>query len=198
MSTPAATALDVALIVARAIESLGLPYFVGGSLASSLDGEPRATNDIDVGVQATPAEVSSLAGALGPEFSADTDGLVDACRRRGSCNVFYLPLFTKIDVFFAGSAPFDVEELRRRRRVRVRSDGAEMFVKTPEDSVLRKLWWYRRGGEVSSRQWRDVVEILRVSGPSIDSPYLAHWAPVLRVEDLLERAVGEAVAAEPP
>jgi hypothetical protein len=37
--------LDVALIVADAIDASGSEYFVGGSVASSLQGEPRATND---------------------------------------------------------------------------------------------------------------------------------------------------------
>jgi hypothetical protein len=45
-STDVVTALDVALRVAAVLESLGCEYFVGGSLASSLQGEPRATNDI--------------------------------------------------------------------------------------------------------------------------------------------------------
>jgi hypothetical protein len=39
--------LDVALALARALEQLGISYFVGGSLASSLQGEPRSTNDVD-------------------------------------------------------------------------------------------------------------------------------------------------------
>ena len=39
--------LDVALLVAKAIDATGSEYFVGGSVASSLQGEPRATNDID-------------------------------------------------------------------------------------------------------------------------------------------------------
>jgi hypothetical protein len=35
-------ALDVALLVAAAVERVGGEYFVGGSVASSLRGEPRA------------------------------------------------------------------------------------------------------------------------------------------------------------
>ena len=38
--------IDVAVLVASAIESVGGEYFVGGSVASSLQGDPRATNDI--------------------------------------------------------------------------------------------------------------------------------------------------------
>jgi hypothetical protein len=198
MIAPAATALDVALLVGRALESLGLPYFVGGSVASSLQGEPRATNDIDVVVRMTTVDVGAVVDALGKDFAVDADALAEACRRRSSCNFFYLPLFTKVDLFICGAAPYDDEELRRRRTVRVRVDGAELSVKSPEDTVLRKLWWYRRGGHVSSRQWRDVVEVLRVSGPDLDADYMARWAAALRIEDLLARAGSEASGREPP
>jgi hypothetical protein len=65
-------------------------------------------------------------------------------------------------------------------------------VKSAEDSVLRKLLWYRQGGEVSERQWRDVVEVLRQSRAVLDGGYLDAWAERLGVEALLGRARGEA------
>jgi hypothetical protein len=61
-------------------------------------------------------------------------------------------------------------------------------VKSPEDTILRKLLWYREGGEVSGKQWRDVVEVLRVSGPELDPAYLDAWASRLGVVALLARA----------
>ena len=66
-----------------------------------------------------------------------------------------------------------------------------MVVKSPEDTVLRKLLWYREGGGVSDRQWRDVVEVLRVSGGQMDPTYLTQWAARLKLTDLLDRAKGE-------
>jgi len=89
--------LDVALTVARALERLGIPYFVGGSLASSLQGEPRSTNDVDFVVDLPEARVDAFAEALGPAFEVDVDALKDAARRRGSWNIFHLPLVVKID-----------------------------------------------------------------------------------------------------
>jgi len=87
--------------------------------------------------------------------------------------------------------PFDASEFARRRSVEVRP-GRRLFVKSPEDTVLRKLLWYRQGGEVSERQWRDVVEVLRQSRAVLDVAYLDAWAGRLGVEGLLERARGEA------
>ncbi len=65
-------------------------------------------------------------------------------------------------------------------------------MKTPEDTVLRKLLWYREGGGVSDRQWRDVVEVLRVSGRSMDHAYLSGWAERLGATTFLEKARADA------
>jgi hypothetical protein len=77
--------------------------------------------------------------------------------------------------------------------MQVRTDPpGELFVDTAEHTVLGKLEWYRRGGEVSERQWRDVLGVLRVRGDSLDQARLDTWALRLGVVDLLERARREA------
>ncbi|WP_240806730.1 hypothetical protein [Polyangium spumosum] len=186
-------ALDVALRVAAALEAVGCEYFLGGSVASSLQGEPRATNDIDFVVAMMPHRVRSFAEKLGPDFEVDEDMLRDALRRGSCANIFYLPMVTKVDLFALGSTPYDEVEFNRRRKVRVRSTGEELFVKAAEDTVLRKLLWYRDGGEVASKQWRDVVEVLRVSAAEIDEQYLQTWAERLGIDELLSRARAAAV-----
>jgi hypothetical protein len=189
------SALDVALRVAAALDAVGCEYFVGGSLASSLQGEPRATNDIDLVVAMMPHRVRAFAEQLGPDFEVDQDMLRDALIRGSCANIFYLPMVTKIDLFALGPSRYDEVEFNRRRKVRVRASGEELFVKAPEDTVLRKLLWYREGGEVSSKQWRDIVEVLRISGAEMDQPYLTTWSEKLRVDDLLGRAQAEATGS---
>ena len=184
--------VDVALRLADALDRAGVGYFVGGSLASSLQGEPRSTNDIDLVVDLPEERVGALVAALGPDFEVDEVALRRAARERSSWNVFHVPpLFTKIDLFMLREEPFDGSEFARRRPVEVRA-GRRLFVKSPEDTVLRKLLWYRQGGEVSERQWRDVVEVLRQSRAVLDVAYLDVWAGRLGVEGLLGRARGEA------
>jgi len=185
-------ALDVALRVTAALESVGADYFVGGSVASSLQGEPRATNDIDIVVSMLSFRVPALATALGNDFEVDQEMLRQALSNGGSANIFYLPFVTKIDIFGLGASQFDEAEFSRRRRTQVKVTGEELFIKSPEDTVLRKLLWYRQGGEVSSKQWRDVVEVLRVSGPQLSADYLDSWATRLGLEPLLARATAEA------
>lgn len=180
--------LDVALRVAAAIEASGGDYFIGGSIASSLQGEPRATNDIDFVVAMLSIRVKAFAEALGPDFEVDQAMLRQALSSAATANIFYLPMVTKIDLFGLGSAPYDEVEFARRRRVKVRASGEELWIKSPEDTVLRKLLWYREGGYVSETQWRDVVSVLRVRGPELDQKFLDVWAGRLGVEALLARA----------
>jgi hypothetical protein len=75
--------------------------------------------------------------------------------------------------------------------VKVRASGEQLVLKSPEDTVLRKLLWYRAGGSISERQWRDVVEVLRVSGASMDDAYMDRWSNQLGISVLLQKARSE-------
>ena len=180
--------IGIALDVAAAIESAGGTYFVGGSVASSLHGDPRSTNGIDIVVSVPLGQVDTFVAALGTEFELDGDMLRDALRQARCANGFYLPVLTKIDLVCRGTTPFDEAEFARRAAVAVGSEGERLVVKSPEDSILRKLLWYRDGGEVSDKQWRDIVAILRVNPGTLDRQYLDEWAARLRCADLLSRA----------
>jgi hypothetical protein len=65
------------------------------------------------------------------------------------------------------------------------------MVKAPEDTILRKMLWFREGGEVSDRQWRDILGVLRAQQGSLDLAYLRAWAVRLALTDLLGRATAE-------
>jgi hypothetical protein len=181
-------AIDIALKVAAALTGVGAEYFLGGSLASSLQGEPRATNDIDFVIALPAGRITALRDALGDDFEVDIDMLRDAVLHARSANAFYLPNVTKVDFFGRGYEPFDESEFSRRKPVVVRASGESIVVKSAEDTVLRKLLWFREGGEVSEKQWRDIVSVLRISGRTMDVSYLANWASRLGLDVLLERA----------
>lgn len=190
MSEP--SVIEVALQCAAAFEQVRAGYFLGGSLASSLQGEPRATNDIDFVVDLQANQVEPLTQALGSDFEVDVEALREAVMRRGSWNIFHLPSVTKVDLFLLRTGAFDRSEFSRRRRVVLTADGRGLYIKSPEDSVLRKLLWFREGGELSSTQWRDVVQILRLAAGTLDAAYLREWAGQLGLQELLARATSDA------
>lgn len=181
--------IGVALFVAAVMERLGIAYFAGGSLASSIHGELRSTNDVDLVADLRPSHVTPLLTALANDFYVSAEAMQEALRFGTSFNAIHLPTAVKVDVFVAGQDAFDAERLALRQRLRVRTDPpGELFVDTAEHTVLRKLEWYRRGGEVSDRQWRDVLGVLRAKGERLDQQRLDVWAQRLGVADLLERA----------
>ena len=96
---------DVAVRVARAFERAGVEYTVGGSVAASAYGEPRATRDLDFAVRLSGSQVSTLLEELGSAFDVDPDALNDAIRTGRPVNIFYLPVFTKIVLFVRGYEP---------------------------------------------------------------------------------------------
>ena len=175
--------LDVAIAVAAAFERCRIDYFLGGSLASSFQGEPRATNDIDFVVALSEIKVADLAEALGDNFDVDTTALRDAVRERRSWNIIHLPTVIKVDLLMKGDSDYDRKEFSRRRREEIRP-GEVLFVKSAEDTVLRKLLWYQAGGGISDRQWRDLVGVLRHSGDIMDVGYLERWAISLTLSEL--------------
>ncbi len=184
--------LTVAIAVASALERCGVRYSIGGSLASTFTGEPRSTLDVDILVELPASNIDEFVGALGGEFFADADAIRRAVRDGSSVNIFHNPTSIKVDLFIAGDSVLDRSQLARRSRVRL--SAGDIFVHSAEDILLQKLHWYRLGGEVSDRQWRDIVGIIAVQGERLDRTFLLSTAQATGLDTLLERALGDAEA----
>jgi hypothetical protein len=192
METPAEN-LDVLQQVVTAFADLGIPYALGGSLASSLLGKPRFTQDGDVSVLPFAGKEEAWISRFGPDFYVSLAAVQEAIRQRSSFNIIHLPTGFKVDVFICKDRPFDASFMARRQAAPLPDrPGQVMTVVSAEDIILLKLEWYRLGGEVSERQWSDVLGVMEIQGARLDQAYLDRWASALNVGDLLERVRSEA------
>jgi hypothetical protein len=183
-------AFQVVLEVTRVLDELGVPYLVGGSLASSLWGIPRTTQDADLVVDLRPQHLEAFAKKLAGTFYLSPERLRDAVRRRSSFNLLHLKTMFKVDLFLLKGDLPSVQEMTRRQAFPV-SGSPEILlqVASPEDVVLQKLLWYRLGNGVSDQQWADVQGVLKVRRASLDMSYLREWAERRKVGDLLKKAL---------
>jgi len=186
--------IAVTMLVADALEALGVPYAIGGSFASALHGVMRATMDADLVADLRREDVAPFVQALGELFYANAEMMREAIGQHRSFNLIHLDSMFKVDVFVARPRDFDRAQLARRQLHLLSEDPERRaYVASAEDTVLAKLEWHRMGGEVSDRQWRDALGVLKVQGLRLDLAYMRHMAAGLGVKDLLERALEESV-----
>jgi len=175
------------------LDKLGVPYLVGGSFASSIYGTYRATADVDLVADLKFEHVTALVKALSGQFYIDEDSARDAIRLRRSFSAIHLTTSFKVDVFIPQQRPYSRMELERRTRRMIWTDPEyAVYLASAEDNLLAKLEWYRLGNEVSDRQWRDILGVIKTQGERLDFAYLRQWAAALNVVDLLEKALLEA------
>jgi hypothetical protein len=179
--------------VIDALNTLRVPYLVGGSFASSIYGTYRATADVDLVADLKFEHVTALVNALSGQFYIDEDSVRDAIRLRRSFSAIHLATSFKVDVFIPKQRPYSRVELERRTRQTIWTEPEYVvYLASVEDNLLAKLEWYRLGNEVSDRQWRDILGMIKTQGERLDFAYLRQWAAALNVADLLEKALLEA------
>jgi hypothetical protein len=183
---------DTLEAIAAVLDAIGCDWAIGGSLASAAYGEPRATNDIDVIAALDEKQAERFVRELGSGFYADASAAVAAVRQRASFNVIDQRSFLKVDVFVPAPGPMGRGQLDRRRRLPGLTPLRAVPLLAPEDVVAQKLRWYSLGGEVSDRQWRDILAVLRFSGPKMDMAYVETVATAAGLGTLLEKARREA------
>jgi hypothetical protein len=173
-----------------ALDRLEMAFLIGGSIASGVHGLPRNTKDIDVVADLRPERATEFCDTLSPLFYVDANTVALAIRSGRAFNVIHLKGAFKFDIFPVGEDRFAKSELARRRYTTTTITGLENIefpVASPEDTILSKLVWFRKGGEVSDQQWHDILGVIRVQAGRLDLGYLQEWAGELGVADLLMR-----------
>jgi len=186
--------------VVKQFQQLGVAYYLGGSVASSIHGIPRSTLDVDLIAAIREPHIADFVEALVDRYYVSASMIRQAITDESCFNVIFLETMFKVDVFVAKSRPFDQASLSRIGRSVVGSPGEriDVWVASPEDVVLNKLEWYRKADRISERQWLDVQGVLKVQRELLDLGYMRKWAGELDIADLLEEALSEAGIADTP
>jgi hypothetical protein len=178
--------------VAAMLDDLGISYALGGSMASSLIGEPRSTVDVDIAIRVADGIEEELLERATAAFYVPLDAARGAIRAHSSFNLVDTAHGLKVDLFVLGNGLLDRMQIERRMNVTIPGVAVPIWITAPEDQVLRKLDWYRSTGHESERQWRDVVGILRIHGNVLDRSYLVETARQLDLGALLDEATNAA------
>ncbi len=184
-----ATAAEAFKLLVEVFDRLGVPYLVGGSLASSIHGIARASMDVDILADLPIGRIRELAAELDPDFYADPEMIDSALKSGRAFNLIHYASSYKFDVFPVRTV-FHRREIERRVTTIASvsgGDAIEFHVASAEDTILAKLEWYRAGGETSERQWSDLRGIIATQGERLDTGYLREWAARLGVDSLLDR-----------
>jgi predicted nucleotidyltransferase len=184
------TVLGILTDVTARFDHLGIRYAVGGSLASSVWGQARQTNDADIAVSLTEDQVGALLEAFTSPYQVNLAELEFAVRstdpfRTGQ--ILHTEEGFKIDLFLLRDGPYEESELERAVPVEV-LDGVFVRFSAPENTIVAKLRWFDLGNRVSDRQWNDIVQVLEVQGDALDEAYLTKWAEAFGVDGLLGEA----------
>ncbi len=177
----------------RLLTRLSIRHVIVGSYASSAHGVARVTQDIDFVAEIPAESVDALFSAMKDTHYIDPDSIRRAIQTGRAFNIIHLATMLKFDVY----VPRNNDSARRHiERGQWSTMGGALdepvLVASPEDIVVSKLRWFRRGGEVSAKQWADVLGVLRVQHGRLDIEYMERTAGEERVRDLLDRAVAEA------
>ena len=174
--------------VAHYLDAAGIPFMVAGSIGSSYHGQPRSTNDVDLVIDPTAAQLDHFLALLGDAYYVRPEAARAALQRRSLFNVIDLAEGWKADLIIRKDRPFSVEEFRRRQMATLH--GQALPFASPEDVILTKLECNQM--TPFERQLRDALNVAVVQGTRLDQAYLRQWAPQLGVAEQLEELLRKA------
>ncbi len=182
--------IRITLLVTQVLEKIGIRYLIGGSLASTIYGRVRTTQDADIVADMHIEGIRPFIDGLKDDFYLDENMIFEAIQHNSSFNIIHRASLFKVDVFIPSTSPFTLAQLERAQKqiITHEPDSAAYFA-SPEDTILAKLVWFRMGGETSERQWQDVIGIFQVSSDGLDYEYLRKWGKELNIIDLVEKAI---------
>jgi len=190
--------VSLAAFLARVVEVLdkaGVSYMLTGSLASAFYAVPRATQDIDVVIEAQRDGVERLIeGLLAAGWYADRDAALEAWQGQSQFNAIEPDTGWKVAFIIRKDRAYSREEFSRRERISLL--GVDLAIASLEDVLIAKLEWSRLGD--SALQRRDVAQLLERTWQRVDRAYVERWVTALGLEGEWQTALSEAKLLEPP
>lgn len=172
----------------RKLDTAAVPYMISGSMGSSSYGEPRATNDIDIIIDPTVKQLNKFVQSIGDKYYLNEETAFDAVNKRSMFNIIDSSTGWKADLIIRKDRKFSKVEFERR--VQGKIAGIDVFLATPEDTILSKLEWLKSSG--SDRQYRDALGIAAIQWEQLDKSYLLTWAKELKIEDVFSQILHDA------
>lgn len=162
-----------------------IDYMVTGSLVSSIQGEPRATHDVDILVNITLSAIPFLVEAFTPpDYYISETAIEDAIRYKSMFNLLDTTEGDKVDFWILTDDPFD--QSRFSRKYEETMLGLSMKISSPEDTILMKLRWANLSGG-SEKQFTDALRVYEVQFGNLDLAYIESWVTILQVKELWEK-----------
>jgi len=175
--------------VVEVLDEAGVPYMLTGSLASAFYAVPRATQDIDVVIEAQREGIERLIeGLLAAGWYADRDAALEAWQGQSQFNAIEPDTGWKADFIVRKNRAHSREEFNRRERISLL--GVELAVASLEDVLIAKLEWSRLGD--SALQRRDVAQLLERTWQRLDRAYVERWVTELGLEEEWRTALSQA------
>jgi len=169
--------------VAKTLEQLDIPYIVTGGVAVTVWGRPRFTVDIDIAVEVSLSQSEKLVDRLrkiDKKIYISDIAVSQAVSGKGEFNLIH-PDGLKVDFWVLEEDAYTRSRIRRKKTKKVW--GQNIAFISPEDLILAKLVWYKKGR--STRQMEDIESIIAIQ-KKLDWRYIKRWAAIQSTEKFLD------------
>lgn len=161
-----------------------LKYFITGSVASIVYGEPRLTHDIDLVTHMTPAQVEKFINAFPiKQFYCPPEEIIRTelnRHSRGHINLIHHETGFKADIYFTGEDEFQIWAMDNRRSVEFA--GLTIYVAPPEYVIVKKLEFFKEGK--SGKHLSDIKGIMTNSSELLDNEFLQRKISEFGLKDI--------------
>jgi hypothetical protein len=168
--------------VCQKLEQANIPYMLTGSLAGNFYTVPRMTRDIDIVLEIAPSRIDKFLEVFQADFYLEKSAINEAIKYQSMFNVINTNSALKIDFIIRKDSLYRDTEFQRRRQILL--DGDKIWIVSPEDLILSKLFWAK--DSLSERQLRDTKNLIE-SIKNLDTNYLHKWINSLELNHVYQK-----------